>query len=56
MHDLLCHNCGAEYSIEIEQESVDGNEPAHCPFCGELLDDYIEDEDQIEELDFEDDE
>ena len=55
MYDQLCHNCGADYVIEVEQEAIDGSEPSYCPFCGELLEDYIVDEDEIEELDFEND-
>lgn len=46
-----CNNCGAEYVLTFDRDETD-LEPIHCPFCGEELEDYIIDEDDIEELDF----
>ena len=50
LKDETCNNCGAEYTLSFDNDF--DLEPIHCPFCGEELEDYIIDEDDIEELDF----
>lgn len=63
-YELICDDCGSEYSIvqRVEIDSVD-ELPIYCPFCGagvdvsELdedggeIDKYL-DEDDLDELDF----
>lgn len=48
IYDLGCDDCGAEYSITIDNED---DIPDLCPFCGATID--IEDE-EFEEQFFED--
>jgi len=63
-YDLVCDDCGSEYSIvqTVETDAVD-ELPIYCPFCGagvdvseldeedDELDKYL-DEDDLEDLDF----
>ena len=63
-YDLVCDDCGSEYSIvqTVETDTVD-ELPIYCPFCGagvdvseldeedDELDKYL-DEDDLEDLDF----
>lgn len=32
--ELQCPHCGAEYNVEIIEESVEGDEAIYCLFCG----------------------
>lgn len=52
MFELVCESCGAEYHITCECDTDEIGEPAFCPFCGEELDDYILEEEEIDELSF----
>lgn len=44
-----CLNCESSFSVDYEQELVSQEYPEHCPFCGEAIEDiveeYIEDDD-----------
>ena len=48
-----CNNCESTYSIQFAEEFVSQELPEHCPFCGEIIEelseDYIEDEDDLED-------
>jgi len=49
-----CTNCDSYFRIEYDDNLVSNEIPEHCPFCGELIEDY--DEEFVEEdLDPEDD-
>ena len=48
-----CNNCGAEYTLSFDNDFDFA--PIYCPFCGEEHDDYILEEDELEELDFDED-
>lgn len=47
-----CNACGSDFTIEWEDGEVEGEEPTHCPFCGEELeqDDYEDEEYADDEL------
>ena len=38
----ICENCGNVYRVELLKEGDDWNDFGyrHCPFCGEMTDDY----------------
>ncbi len=42
-----CSNCDSYFSISFQTEMVSTEIPAHCPFCGALIEDY--DEEFVEE-------
>ena len=48
-----CQNCESTYAIQYTEELVSQELPEHCPFCGEIIEelseDYIEDEDDLED-------
>jgi hypothetical protein len=48
-----CLNCESTYAIQYTEELVSQELPEHCPFCGEIIEelseDYIEDEDDLED-------
>ena len=54
LKEETCNNCGAEYTLSFDQDGSDF-QPTYCPFCGEELEDYILDEEELEELDFDED-
>jgi len=41
--EVVCAHCDAEFEITYDPESL---MLSVCPFCGEALDDYIEDDDE----------
>lgn len=47
-----CLSCESQYNVEFIQEEVSQEYPEHCPFCGEVIEelteDYIEDDDELE--------
>ena len=49
-----CSNCDSYFSITYQAEMVSKDIPVHCPFCGELIEEYDE-EFVEEELDLEED-
>jgi DNA replicative helicase MCM subunit Mcm2 (Cdc46/Mcm family) len=51
LKEELCNNCGAEYTLTYDHENEDA-EPIYCPFCSEEHEDYILEEEELEELDF----
>ena len=52
-----CLNCESSYDIQYVEELVSQEYPEHCPFCGEpieeLSEDYIEDEDDLDDEEWE---
>lgn len=46
-----CSNCGADYIIDVVEDSS-SDLPTICPFCGDELETYILVRDTIQELDF----
>ena len=48
-----CLNCESTYSVSYMEEMVSQELPEYCPFCGEqieeLSEDYIEDDDELED-------
>ena len=48
-----CQSCESTYSIPFTEELVSQELPEHCPFCGEIIEelseDYIQDEDDLED-------
>jgi predicted nucleic acid-binding Zn-ribbon protein len=42
-----CSNCDSYFTITYQTEMVTSERPEHCPFCGELIEDY--DEEFVEE-------
>jgi hypothetical protein len=46
-----CLSCGSEFTIEWEDGEVEGEEPTHCPFCGEALEDEEYDDDDYDDYD-----
>jgi transcription initiation factor IIE alpha subunit len=59
LYELNCDNCGAEYELLIQEDKND--KPQYCPFCGSEVDlsdvdeEFEEDDDFMDELDFDDD-
>jgi predicted RNA-binding Zn-ribbon protein involved in translation (DUF1610 family) len=52
---LECDSCGASYRILFEEDGVDFMSPDTCPFCGEAVNGYDDDEEWDDEWDDEDD-
>jgi hypothetical protein len=52
-----CLNCESSYNIQYVEELVSEEYPEHCPFCGELIEelseDYIEDDDDLDDGEWE---
>lgn len=48
---IECKTCEAEFTVEVETDSLEGNEICYCPFCGELIEDHGIDDDDGEEDD-----
>lgn len=49
---IECKSCEAEFTVEVENDSLEGNEISYCPFCGELIDDHgIDDDDDLDDDD-----
>ena len=48
-----CLSCESTYTVSFMEEMVSQELPEHCPFCGEqieeLSEDYIEDDDELED-------
>jgi NAD-dependent SIR2 family protein deacetylase len=48
-----CVSCESSYDVSYIEELVSSELPNHCPFCGEevedILEEYIEDEDDSED-------
>ena len=48
-----CLSCESTYSVSYMEEMVSQELPEYCPFCGEqieeLSEDYIEDDDELED-------
>ena len=42
-----CEDCGAEYSLQTDLEI----DPSYCPFCGDSLEEELEDDIEWEEDD-----
>jgi len=44
-----CSNCESHYTIAFVEEIVSAELPEYCPFCGEtieeIMEDYIDDDD-----------
>jgi NAD-dependent SIR2 family protein deacetylase len=34
-----CSSCESSYVVDYTEEFVSKDEPEHCPFCGEVIDD-----------------
>lgn len=45
---MSCPNCESEYAVEFYFDTTDG-EPLYCPFCGELIPEADEDEEDERE-------
>jgi len=44
----ICDECGSEFTLKYDEEQTEDS-PHYCPFCGEMLidtDDINEDEDE----------
>lgn len=54
LEEFLCNSCGAEYTIAYVEEDI-LQEPSHCPFCGNELDNYDIEKEFLKQLNFEDD-
>jgi predicted nucleic acid-binding Zn-ribbon protein len=52
-----CSNCESTYSVAFMEELVSQDLPEHCPFCGEIIEelseDYIEDDDDLDNEEWE---
>jgi hypothetical protein len=52
-----CNSCESSYEVEYMEELVSEEYPEHCPFCGEVIEElsenYIEDDDSIDEEEWE---
>ena len=42
--DFVCWNCDEEFSVESHSEE----QPKFCPFCGEYMDDEVEDDEPLD--------
>ena len=44
----ICDECGSDFTLKYDEEQTE-SDPQNCPFCGEMLidtDDINEDEDE----------
>jgi hypothetical protein len=46
-----CAECESSFDIQYAEELVSQDMPEHCPFCGEVIDDVVE-EDYIDDDDY----
>jgi NAD-dependent SIR2 family protein deacetylase len=44
-----CLSCESTYSIQYYQELTSEEYPEHCPFCGEMIEELVEELDEDEE-------
>lgn len=46
-----CDNCESSFQLSFEEDFVSDDLPCFCPFCGERIEDLVEEE-YIEDEDF----
>jgi hypothetical protein len=44
-----CLSCESTYNIQYSTEMTSEETPLFCPFCGEVIEDYIDDEQEEED-------
>lgn len=44
--EIECENCGASYRVLYEDDKTDYLSPDTCPFCGESVNSYDEDDEE----------
>jgi NAD-dependent SIR2 family protein deacetylase len=44
-----CLSCESTYNIQYSTEMTSEETPLSCPFCGEVIEDYIDDEQEEED-------
>lgn len=48
--DDECQNCGSKWTIKYRDDET-GERPSFCPFCGECLEDWGDEDDELDYLD-----
>lgn len=47
-----CTSCESIYTMSFSTEMTADDEPTYCPFCGEIIENYIDDEIEDEDDDW----